>query len=443
MYPDFYGGTWSLCPDGVDFRYHQIVNIYADSNAYWHRQRLDEGRSPDAASARRQHRGDDEGRELVRARRRRPLALGRPVGHLGGDVRSRSAPTAIRSGSGTRRTGVIDKQVAEYWKQHYDLRNILETQLGDARPQGREQDQRLRRRRRLVLPQHGRRTCSTTSCKTATNPKCDGRDRLPADGAALLGAAAAGADAEDDGAHGEVRAGGSGSQELAVLRHDSSRRYRFLCRSLFAPVVSVAQSPAPSTASARTFRPTRRCSRSSSSASRRSEARASSSGCSSRTAARASSRTAIPAGASRRSTATRSSRSARSPKSSRRRCSPSWFRKARSGSTIRCRNTCRQPCTCRRATARQITLGNLSEQNSGLPRMPTNFQPADAANPYADYTRRSRCTTFSRATRCRATPARNSSTLISASGCSGTCWRSRRTSRTRSWSASASGSRSA
>src|SRR5262245_8317042 len=33
-----------------------------------------------------------------------------------------------------------------------------------------------------------------------------------------------------------------------------------------------------------------------------------------------------------------------------------------------------------------ITLGNLSTQNSGLPRMPNNFHPADAANPYADYT---------------------------------------------------------
>ena len=35
---------------------------------------------------------------------------------------------------------------------------------------------------------------------------------------------------------------------------------------------------------------------------------------------------------------------------------------------------------------KQITLGNLSEQNSGLPRMPTNFQPKDPSNPYADYT---------------------------------------------------------
>ena len=35
FYPDFYGGVWSLCPDAVDFRYHQIVNVYADTNAYW------------------------------------------------------------------------------------------------------------------------------------------------------------------------------------------------------------------------------------------------------------------------------------------------------------------------------------------------------------------------------------------------------------------------
>ncbi|MEP6491342.1 MAG: serine hydrolase [bacterium] len=35
---------------------------------------------------------------------------------------------------------------------------------------------------------------------------------------------------------------------------------------------------------------------------------------------------------------------------------------------------------------KSITLGSLSEQNSGLPRMPSNFNPKDAANPYADYT---------------------------------------------------------
>ena len=35
FYPDFYGGSFALCPDGVDFRYHQIVNVYDDANAYW------------------------------------------------------------------------------------------------------------------------------------------------------------------------------------------------------------------------------------------------------------------------------------------------------------------------------------------------------------------------------------------------------------------------
>jgi serine-type D-Ala-D-Ala carboxypeptidase/endopeptidase len=34
---------------------------------------------------------------------------------------------------------------------------------------------------------------------------------------------------------------------------------------------------------------------------------------------------------------------------------------------------------------RKITLADLSTQTSGLPRMPSNFQPKDANNPYADY----------------------------------------------------------
>ena len=33
----------------------------------------------------------------------------------------------------------------------------------------------------------------------------------------------------------------------------------------------------------------------------------------------------------------------------------------------------------------KITLGTLSEQNSGLPRMPNNFRPKDPKNPYVDY----------------------------------------------------------
>ncbi len=35
--------------------------------------------------------------------------------------------------------------------------------------------------------------------------------------------------------------------------------------------------------------------------------------------------------------------------------------------------------------SREITLGELGTQHSGLPRMPSNFLPRDPANPYADY----------------------------------------------------------
>lgn len=36
-------------------------------------------------------------------------------------------------------------------------------------------------------------------------------------------------------------------------------------------------------------------------------------------------------------------------------------------------------------SGKQITLGMLSVQNSGLPRMPSNFDPKDPTNPYVDY----------------------------------------------------------
>jgi hypothetical protein len=35
FHPDFFGGTWSFCPDPIDFRYYGLVNIYDDENAFF------------------------------------------------------------------------------------------------------------------------------------------------------------------------------------------------------------------------------------------------------------------------------------------------------------------------------------------------------------------------------------------------------------------------
>ncbi len=126
MYPDFYGGTWSLCPDGVDFRYHQIVNVYADTNAYW----LDRGwmkldrptqRKPDGNITAMMK--DENWFELVSGDHSRSGGQWDIWEATFGPVGADGYPVPIWD----KRTGVIDKKVAEYWKQHYDLRNILET----------------------------------------------------------------------------------------------------------------------------------------------------------------------------------------------------------------------------------------------------------------------------------------------------------------------------
>lgn len=43
------------------------------------------------------------------------------------------------------------------------------------------------------------------------------------------------------------------------------------------------------------------------------------------------------------------------------------------------------PGTVQKPAGAEISLLDLATQHSGLPRMPDNFQPTDAANPYADY----------------------------------------------------------
>jgi hypothetical protein len=125
FYPDFFNGAWSHCPDGVDFRAYQQVNIYKDKNAYW----LDSRWKKVPRASRRDIDGtvtltmESENRyELVLGENARSggqwdiwQAVHGPVGEDG-------YPKPIWD----KRTGVIDREVAQYWKDHYDLRHILE-----------------------------------------------------------------------------------------------------------------------------------------------------------------------------------------------------------------------------------------------------------------------------------------------------------------------------
>ena len=126
MYPDLYGGTWSLCPDGVDFRYHQIVNVYADSNAYWL------SRSWLKLERPAQRRPDGNVTVMMKDENSYELVVG-DHSRSGGQWDIWEATYSPVGADGypqpiwDKRTGVIDKKVADYWKQHYDLRNILET----------------------------------------------------------------------------------------------------------------------------------------------------------------------------------------------------------------------------------------------------------------------------------------------------------------------------
>jgi len=125
LYSDFYGGTWSLCPDAVDFRYHQIVNVYADTNAYW----FDRGWTRVERPTRRRPDGnidammkDENWFELTVGDRSRSGGQWDIWEATYGPVGPDGYPKRIWD----KRTGVIDKSVAAYWKEHYDLRHILE-----------------------------------------------------------------------------------------------------------------------------------------------------------------------------------------------------------------------------------------------------------------------------------------------------------------------------
>lgn len=123
-YPDDYNGSFAACPDPIDFRAYTVVDIYKDSNAY-------HTEGPWTRLARPGHRNYlGHVSTTVERMNHLELVLG-TKGRSGGQwdiweaVYSPVGPDGYPKRLWDKRTGVIDRKVAEYWRDNYDLSYIL------------------------------------------------------------------------------------------------------------------------------------------------------------------------------------------------------------------------------------------------------------------------------------------------------------------------------
>jgi hypothetical protein len=124
FYPDFFNGAWAFCPDSVDFRAFQLVNIYEDKNAYVN------GNGFERPSARELN-GDVQFTMRHECRLENVMGAGGSWSMSGAQWGAWNAVYGPRGSAGRPRplwdpkTGEIDKEAAEHWK-NYDLRLVLE-----------------------------------------------------------------------------------------------------------------------------------------------------------------------------------------------------------------------------------------------------------------------------------------------------------------------------
>lgn len=123
--PDFFGGCFAYCPDPVDFRDVEGINIYEDRNAY---EKHYEWRREPTISVRRA-----DGIIIQTCREKNYYELARGTkGRSGEQFDIWSAVYGPVGEDGyfkplyDKVTGEIDPEVAAYWKENYDLRHYLE-----------------------------------------------------------------------------------------------------------------------------------------------------------------------------------------------------------------------------------------------------------------------------------------------------------------------------
>jgi hypothetical protein len=123
--PDFFGGTWAYCPDPVTFSDVEGINIYQDENAFY-KQVTEWHRTPTINS----REVNGEVRQTSQQRNWMELVNG-TKGRSGHQLDIWSAVYGPLGDDGyfkpvfDKRTGVIDRTVAEHWRENYDMLHIL------------------------------------------------------------------------------------------------------------------------------------------------------------------------------------------------------------------------------------------------------------------------------------------------------------------------------
>jgi photosystem II stability/assembly factor-like uncharacterized protein len=123
FYPDFFNSVWSSCPDGVDFRGFQLINIYQDTNAYF-------DRNGSERPSKRDPKGNVEFTIRHECQIENVMGAGDSWTMSGQQWGAWNATYGPRGADGKPvplwdpKTGAINKSVVEHWKK-YDLRLIL------------------------------------------------------------------------------------------------------------------------------------------------------------------------------------------------------------------------------------------------------------------------------------------------------------------------------
>ena len=125
MYPDEYNGCFAACPDPIDFQAYCLVDIYKDKNAYYY----DGDHKQVERPAHRDYLGHVNSTMRENAYKELALATKSRSGQqwdIWEAVYSPVGPDGYPERIWDKKTGIINREVANYWKENYDLRHILE-----------------------------------------------------------------------------------------------------------------------------------------------------------------------------------------------------------------------------------------------------------------------------------------------------------------------------